>query len=64
MKVRDLISLVEADGWFLVKTRGSHRQYKHLVKKGRVTIPGHFRDDVHPKTLKSVLVQADMKGKR
>ncbi len=62
MKVRDLISLVEADGWYQMRTRGSHRQYKHPVKKGRVTIPGHPRDDIHPKTLRSVLAQAGLKG--
>jgi predicted RNA binding protein YcfA (HicA-like mRNA interferase family) len=39
MKVRDAIILLENDGWFLVATRGSHRQYKHPVKPGRVTVP-------------------------
>lgn len=61
MKVRDVIKLVEQDGWNLVKTRGSHRQYKHPVKKGRVTIAGHPSADIHPKTLSSVLVQAGLK---
>lgn len=41
VKVRDVIKLVEADGWCHVRTRGDHRQYKHPIKKGRVTIPGH-----------------------
>ncbi len=63
MKIRDLIKLIEGDGWRLVRTRGSHRQYKHPAKRGRVTIPGHGGDDVHPDTLKSVLVQAGLKGK-
>ena len=40
MKVRDLIRLIENDGWRHIRTRGSHRQYKHAVKKGRVTVPG------------------------
>jgi predicted RNA binding protein YcfA (HicA-like mRNA interferase family) len=40
MKVREAIRVIEADGWFLVATRGSHRQYKHPTKSGRVTIPG------------------------
>jgi predicted RNA binding protein YcfA (HicA-like mRNA interferase family) len=40
-KVGDIIRLIEQDGWFLVATRGSHRQYKHPVKPGRVTIVGH-----------------------
>jgi predicted RNA binding protein YcfA (HicA-like mRNA interferase family) len=63
MKVRDLIRQVEADGWRHVNTRGSHRQYKHPVKRGRVTIPGHSGDDVHPGTLKSVLTQAGLRDK-
>lgn len=61
MKVRDLIKQVELDGWRLIATRGSHRQYKHPVKLGRVTIPGHPGDDVHPGTLKSVLAQAGLR---
>ncbi|MCL4843297.1 MAG: type II toxin-antitoxin system HicA family toxin [Bryobacteraceae bacterium] len=60
MKVRDLLRLIEADGWRCVKTRGSHRQYKHPVKLGRVTVPGHRSDEIHPDTLKSVLLQAGL----
>jgi predicted RNA binding protein YcfA (HicA-like mRNA interferase family)/predicted RNase H-like HicB family nuclease len=45
MKVRDIIKLLERDGWFLKQTRGSHRQYKHPTKAGRVTLPGHPNDD-------------------
>jgi predicted RNA binding protein YcfA (HicA-like mRNA interferase family) len=41
VKIRDLIKLIENDGWWHVRTRGSHRQYKHPVKTGRVTVPGH-----------------------
>ncbi|MCX6595631.1 MAG: type II toxin-antitoxin system HicA family toxin [Acidobacteria bacterium] len=63
MKVRDLIRTVESDGWRHVKTKGSHRQYKHPRKPGRVTIPGHAGDDVHPDTLKSILTQAGLRGK-
>jgi predicted RNA binding protein YcfA (HicA-like mRNA interferase family) len=63
MKVRDVIKLIENDGWKYVRTRGGHRQYKHDVKKGRVTVPGHTGDDVLPDTLKSVLTQAGLKGK-
>jgi predicted RNA binding protein YcfA (HicA-like mRNA interferase family) len=51
----------KADGWFLVTTEGSHRQFKHSTKPGRVTVSGHSRDDVHPKTLKSMLSQAGLK---
>jgi predicted RNA binding protein YcfA (HicA-like mRNA interferase family) len=61
MKIRDLVKLVESDDWRIVATRGSHRQYKHLTRPGRVTIPGHPADDVHPDTLKSVLAQAGLK---
>lgn len=63
MEARDPIRLIESDGWQHVRTRGSHRQYKHPAKKGRVTVPGHTGDDVHPDTLKSVLSQAELKGK-
>jgi predicted RNA binding protein YcfA (HicA-like mRNA interferase family) len=63
VKVRDLIKLIENDGWRHVRTRGSHRQYKHPVKRGRVTVPGHSGDDVHPDTLKSVLSQTGLRAK-
>ena len=61
MKVRDIIKLIEADGWYLVDTPGSHRQYKHAAKTGRVTIAGHPSDDLAPGTLNSVLKQAKLK---
>jgi predicted RNA binding protein YcfA (HicA-like mRNA interferase family) len=61
MKVRDAIRLVEKDGWRLVRTKGSHRQFKHPVKTGRVTIAGHPSDDMPPGTLKSVLRQAGLR---
>jgi predicted RNA binding protein YcfA (HicA-like mRNA interferase family) len=64
MKVRELIKLIEEDGWFLIATRGSHRQYKHLLKAGRVTVPGKPSDDVAPGTLNSILKQAGLKEKR
>jgi predicted RNA binding protein YcfA (HicA-like mRNA interferase family) len=63
VKVRDLIKAIEKDGWRHLRTQGSHRQYKHPIKSGRVTVPGHPGDDVHPDTLKSVLSQAGLKGK-
>ena len=62
MKIRDIIKLVEKDGWYLVTTKGSHRQYKHLAKPGRVTIAGHPGDDVSQGTLNSILKQAQLKG--
>ncbi|MBI5740678.1 MAG: type II toxin-antitoxin system HicA family toxin [Nitrospirae bacterium] len=61
MKVRDIIKLLELDGWYIVATKGSHRQYKHLIKSGRVTIAGHPNDDLAPGTLNSILKQAKLK---
>jgi len=58
MSVRDAIRFIEADGWQLVRTKGSHRQFKHPFKKGRVTVSGRLDMDLHPKTLKSILKQA------
>ena len=60
MKIRDVIKLIEADGWYLVTTKGSHRQYKHPTKSGRVTIAGHPNDDLAPGTLNSVFKQAQI----
>jgi predicted RNA binding protein YcfA (HicA-like mRNA interferase family) len=67
MKVREVIKLVEDDGWYLVTTKGSHRQYKHPTKIGRVTIAGHPNDDLAPGTQSSIFKQAQIekpKGKR
>jgi len=60
MKIRDVIKLIEEDGWFLVATRGSHHQYKHMSKAGRVTIAGHPGDDVSPGALNSIRKQAQL----
>lgn len=54
MKVREVIERLEGDGWFLVDTRGSHRQYKHPTKPGRVTVAGKPSDDLAPGTLNSI----------
>ena len=61
MKVRDIIRMIEADGWYLVATRGSHRQFKHPTKLGRVTIAGKLSHDVVSGTLNSILKQAQIK---
>ena len=61
MKIRDILKLIEADGWYLVATKGSHRQYKHPKKAGRVTIAGHSNNDLAPGTLNSILKQAKLK---
>lgn len=61
MKVRKLITLIEKDGWFLIAQKGSHKQYKHAFKKGRVTIPGNLGDELAIGTLNSILKQAGLK---
>lgn len=61
MKVRDVVQMIQTDGWFLVTTRGSHRQFKHSTKTGRVTVAGHPSDEVRPGTLNSILKQAGLK---
>ena len=49
------LRLLRDDGWYLLITEGSHRQFKHLTKKGRVTVPGKPNDDLPHGTLNSVL---------
>ena len=61
MKVRDIIKLIENDGWYLDRTRGSHRQYKHPTNAGLVTVPGKPGDDLAPGTQNSILKQAGLK---
>ena len=61
MKIRDAIKIIENDGWYIVRQRGSHKQFKHQVKKGRVTIAGNMNDDLAPGTLNSIFKQADLK---
>ena len=60
MKVREVLRLLKDDGWYPVTTEGSHRQFKHPTKTERVTVSGHPNDDIHPKTLKSILTQAGL----
>jgi len=61
MKVRDIIRLLTDDGWYLARTRGSHHQFKHPTKPGRVTVPGSGSDDLAPGTLNSILKQSGLK---
>jgi predicted RNA binding protein YcfA (HicA-like mRNA interferase family) len=61
MKVREVLARIEADGWLLVRTRGSHRQYKHPSKPGTVTVAGKLSADVPPGTLASILKQARLR---
>lgn len=64
MKFRDVIRLLEEDGWEVVQQEGSHRQYKHPTKRGRVTVAGKPGHDVPRGTLGSILRQAELKEKR
>jgi predicted RNA binding protein YcfA (HicA-like mRNA interferase family) len=61
MKVREAIDLIEDDGWYLVRTRGSHRQYKHPIKSGLVTIAGKPSEDLAIGTVNSILKQSQLK---
>jgi predicted RNA binding protein YcfA (HicA-like mRNA interferase family) len=61
MKVREVIRLIEDDGWRHVRTRGSHRQFNHSVKRGVVTVPGKPNDELAPGTLNNILKQAGLK---
>lgn len=61
MKVREVFRLLKADGWYLCRTRGSHRQFKHPVKPGLVTLPGKLRDELAKGTLKSIFKQANIR---
>ncbi len=61
MKVRVVLQQLERDGWYLARTRGSHRQYKHPEKSGLVTVPGKPNDDLAPGTLSSILKQAGLR---
>lgn len=62
MKVRELIKALEADDWRHVRTKGSHRQYRHSVKPGTVTVAGKPSVDVPPGTLNSILKSAGLKS--
>jgi len=64
MKIRDVIKMLREDGWYLVTTKGSHQQYKHPTKPGRVTIAGRSNHDLAPGTLNSILKQAKLKEVR
>jgi len=61
IKVKEIIKLIENDGWFLVRQKGSHRQFNHPTKKGTVTIAGKPSDDLPKGTQKNILKQAELK---
>ncbi|HXK04426.1 MAG TPA: type II toxin-antitoxin system HicA family toxin [Verrucomicrobiae bacterium] len=60
MKVRDVLRRLHDDGWTIKAQEGSHRQFVHAKKPGKVTVAGHPSDEVPPKTLKSILRQAGL----
>lgn len=61
MKIKEILKLLEQDGWYQVAQRGSHRQFKHPEKTGRVTVAGKPSDDIDKGTLNSILKQAKLK---
>ena len=61
MKVSEILAILRKDGWQLVATRGSHRQFKHQEKPGRITVAGKPSDDLAPGTLNSIFKQAGLK---
>ena len=63
MRVKDVIKLLEKDGWYLARTKGSHRQFKHPKKTGTVTVAGKESLDVPRGTLNSILKQAGLKDR-
>ncbi len=60
MKIKEIINIIEADGWYYSRQTGSHRQFKHAVKKGTVTVAGKLSDDLDRGTQKSILKQAGL----
>ena len=61
MKIKEIIKIIEEDGWFMVRMKGSHRQFKHTRKKGIVTIAGNLNHDLAKGTLNSIINQAGLK---
>ena len=60
MKVRDVIRRLLDDGWVQVSQKGSHRQFKHPVKPGKVTVPGKGSDDLPEGTYRNILRQSGL----
>ena len=61
MKASEVLEMLRRDGWMHIATRGSHRQFTHPVKPGRVSVAGKPSDDLPPGTLDSILKQAGLK---
>jgi len=62
MKVKEIIKMLEEDGWVLARTKGSHRQFRHPTKPGTVTVAGKPNVDAPPGTLNSIFKQAGLKS--
>lgn len=60
MTVREITKMILSDGWYFVRQKGSHKQYRHSSKSGLVTIPNHS-GDLNPKTASTILKQAGLK---
>ena len=60
MNVREIIRRIERDGWCRIRAKGGHRQFKHPIKSGRVTVSGQMSDELDKKTEKSILKQAGL----
>lgn len=61
MRFREVVKMIEADGWYFVRAVGSHYQYRHSTKPGKVTIPNHGGKDLDKRTVKSIRKQAGLK---
>lgn len=59
-RVKEMIEYIESGGWYHIKTKGDHRQFKHPTKKGKVTVPGKLSDDLALSTAQSILRQAGL----
>jgi predicted RNA binding protein YcfA (HicA-like mRNA interferase family) len=64
MKVKEVLKLLEEDGWYVARIKGSHRQLKHTSKRGTVTVAGKLSIDMPPGTLSNVSKQAGLKKER
>jgi predicted RNA binding protein YcfA (HicA-like mRNA interferase family) len=60
MKVREIIQIIEKDGWYRIPAKGGHLQYKHSIKRGKVTVAGQMSDELAKKMEKSILRQAGL----